>query len=283
MRRPSGKRHNRELHSAALVVTALSTALPISAAQAGKSAEPPFKREYTQANSIDGQLSYLSAGNPLGQRVIFVHGTPGSADVWEDYLKDVPDGFEFIAVDRPGFGESDPRRAVVDLSMQADALRPLLIERDGKWPILIGHSLGGPVVAQVAADMPDQVSGIVIAAGSLDPALEKIHFMQPVGEWWPLRALLPRSIRNANLELLALKPELEELQLKLRTIEQPIVIIHGTVDNLVPYDNVAYMKEHFGANDRVTIVTLEGQNHFLPWNSKAEIDAAIHTLVGSNK
>ncbi len=275
-RRASGQRHNKELHFAALLATALSAAAPSAAAAEAKTSD--VIREFAASTAIDGEVSYLKAGDPTGRRVIFVHGTPGSADGWEEFLTDVPSGFEFVAVDRPGFGESAPRKAVVDLSAQAQALKPLLVERDGKWPILIGHSLGGPVVAQVAADMPDQVDSLVIAAGSLDPNLEKVHFMQPVGEWWPVRQLLPRAIRNANQELMALKVELEELQPKLKTIDHPIIIIHGTVDNLVPYDNVAYMERHFDGNENLSIVTLEGQNHFLPWNSKTEIDAAIQKL-----
>ena len=195
----------------------------------------------------------------------------------------MPDGFEFIAVDRPGFGESDPKGAVIDLTAQAQALTPLLVRRNGRWPILIGHSLGGPVVAQAAAEMPQRIDSLIIAAGSLDPSLEKVHFMQPVGEWWPIRHMLPRAIRNANQELLALKTELEELEVKLSEIAHPIVIIHGTIDNLVPYENVAYMQKHFRSNDNITVVTLDGQNHFLPWNSKVEIDSAIYKLAGLEK
>ena len=72
------------------------------------------------------RLHYLRAGDPTGRRVIFVHGTPGSAYAFTDYLVNVPSGFEFISVDRPGFGKSGPDGAVVSLRMQALALRPLV-------------------------------------------------------------------------------------------------------------------------------------------------------------
>jgi hypothetical protein len=54
------------------------------------------------------RVSYLRAGDPAGRRIILVHGTPGAAEGWLDYLTNVPAGFEHIAVDRPGFGESGP-------------------------------------------------------------------------------------------------------------------------------------------------------------------------------
>ncbi|MEM6491635.1 MAG: alpha/beta fold hydrolase, partial [Pseudomonadota bacterium] len=61
-----------------------------------------------------------------GRRVIFVHGTPGDKELWADYLLDPPFPAEFVAIDRPGFGGSDPKDAVTDLEAQAAALLPLL-------------------------------------------------------------------------------------------------------------------------------------------------------------
>lgn len=221
------------------------------------------------------RLSAVRAGDPAGRRVLFVHGTPGEASAWAAYLADVPAGFEYVAVDRPGFGQSEPRDAVTALAAQAALLAPLLVERRGQQTILVGHSLGGPIVAQVAADFPEQVGALVIVAGSLDPALEEILFIQRVGEAWPFVHLLPRSLRNANREILALEPELRALKPRLGAIVQPVIIIHGTKDGLVPFANVPFMEEAFrSARSRETIV-LDGANHFLPWNAKPTIDAAI--------
>jgi hypothetical protein len=45
----------------------------------------------TQINGKAIELSYLRAGDPDGQRVIFVHGTPGDAGGnWYNLLKNVP-------------------------------------------------------------------------------------------------------------------------------------------------------------------------------------------------
>ncbi len=109
------------------------------------------RRTHALPDSAAG-ISYLRAGDPGGQRVIFVHGTPGEARGWADFLLHVRPGFEYIAIDRPGFGESGPAGAVVSLAAQAQALAPLLVARDGRWPILVGHSLGGPVVVHAALD-----------------------------------------------------------------------------------------------------------------------------------
>ena len=224
-------------------------------------------------------LTYYAAGQGE-QRVIFVHGTPGDAGVWEDFLADVPSGFEYMAIDRPGFGQTGGP-PLVALSDQAAALKPLMDSNrapDQPKPILVGFSLGGPIVAQAAIDFPDAVGGLVIIGGAMDPELEKVHPLQPIGETWPIRHLLPKAIRNSNLELMALKPELENLQSKLASLTTPVVIVHGTKDGLVPFANVQFMTEHFPSPQLVDSIIIEGGNHFLPWNSKDKIDLALTKL-----
>ena len=69
----------------------------------------------------------------------------------------------------------------------------------------------GAIAARVAAEQPRRVGALVLLAASLDPRLETVHALQRVAAWPLLRALLPRAIRNANAELIALRDELLEL------------------------------------------------------------------------
>lgn len=220
------------------------------------------------------ELSYLHSGQTQGARLLLVHGTPGSATGWSDYLIDPPNGMETLALDRPGFGRSGPEHAVTGLAEQAAAVAALL-PKDDRPVVLLGHSLGGAIAAWVAAEQPDRVQVLILLAASLDPAQERIHPMQYVGKWAVVEEFLPRDLRNANEELMAFKPELEALQPKLSDITAKVIIMHGTADNLVPFANVDYMKAHLGSARCVEIVRLEGRNHFLPWNSAAEVRDAI--------
>jgi pimeloyl-ACP methyl ester carboxylesterase len=219
-------------------------------------------------------LSYLRSGDPHGPRLVLVHGTPGSATAWNDYLMNPPKGMEVLAIDRPGFGRSGPEGALPSLAAQADAVLALL-PNDGRRVVLLGHSLGGPVVAWLAATHPERVAGVVLLAASLDPAQEAIHPMQYVGGWMPVRAMLPRALRNANAELMALKPELEALQQLLPRISAKVVIVHGTKDDLVPVANVPFMQTHLTGARCVKTVLLDGLNHFLPWNSATVVRDAV--------
>jgi pimeloyl-ACP methyl ester carboxylesterase len=243
-----------------------------------EAATDAMRERIAVAAPLNVAVSFLRAGDGTGPRVILVHGTPGTASSWADYLLSPPAGMEVVALDRPGFGQSGPDAAMPGLAEQAAAVFALL-PTDGRKVVLLGHSLGGPIVARVAADHPERVHALVLLAASLDPALEEIHPMQHVGAWAPLRGMLPRAIRNANSELMALEPELIALAALLPRITAKVVIVHGTKDDLVPVANVPFMQTHLSGARCVKTVLLDGRNHFLPWNSEAEVREAIRVAL----
>jgi pimeloyl-ACP methyl ester carboxylesterase len=229
-------------------------------------------------------VRYFLAGEPTDRRVIFVHGTPGAASNFKRYLVSPIPGIESVAVDRLGWGKSDPAHVEPSLAAQAAALEPLLEIREGPdgkplKPILVGHSLGGPIVVRAAIDFPDRVGGLVIVAGSLDPELEKVLFIQRVGEFGLTPLLLPRWVRNTNRELLPLKAELETLSEQLGEITCPVLIVHGTKDGLVPFENVEFMRDRFTSAPVETLI-FEGAGHMLPWTHEPQLRQSIAEMAG---
>ncbi|MHC4845365.1 MAG: alpha/beta fold hydrolase [Planctomycetota bacterium] len=236
--------------------------------------EAMLRRETYEAST--GTVAIVSAGEVDAPRVIYVHGTPGDSSNWYGYLLDPAPGWTSIALDRPGFGASGPEEHVAALADQAAAIEPLLVERVGVKPILVGHSLGAPIIAKVAAAHPDRVGGLLVIAGSMDPELEEWRWYNRVGGL--LEPLMSRSLRNSNRELRPLKDELLVLRDELADIRCPVVIVHGTDDGLVPYGNVDYMLEHM-TNARLRLITLDDADHFLIWNRVFDIHTAFRALV----
>ena len=236
----------------------------------------PVERIVLPPDDAGLRVSALQAGARGGASVVLVHGTPGSANVWEAMLDAPRDGFHLTAIDRPGFGETSPQGVEVRLTRQAEAIEPLL---ESAPAILVGHSLGGSVVLEAAARFGDRVRGVVVAAGALDPDLEDVWAVQYWGQSPLLRWLLPRTLYNSNEELIAYEAELRQLAPRLAQVSCPVVIVHGTEDRQVPYANVPFMEAALGRNAAaVETVRLDGADHFLPWKHTDTLWEAVERI-----
>ncbi|MEO0512821.1 MAG: alpha/beta hydrolase [Planctomycetota bacterium] len=230
-------------------------------------------------------VSALRAGDPGAPRLVYVHGTPGDATAFADDLRDPIPGFEAVSIDRPGFGQTAPTDGSKPVPLpsfedQARAIEPLLTERRERWPVLIGHSLGGPIVARVAADQPGRVGAVVILSGSLDPELEEPKWFNHAADTWLTRRLIGRAMRHSNDEILAAPEQTRRLRRVLANVRCPVLIIHGTEDGLVPVENVDYMTRVFAHVDRVEVVILEGEGHFIPWTQRDLIRRKLSEFLG---
>lgn len=235
------------------------------------------------------RLRYTRAGDASAQRLIFIHGSPGSSEDYADYLVNPPPGFEVLAVDRLGYGASITRTSmggredhaeVLSFQEQADAIEPLLVERGGKWPILVGHSLGGPIAARLAADNPERVGGLLILAGSLDPAYEHPRWYNEVLDWTVVTWIAPRPITHSNREMFAAGEQETLLAGVLNKVVCPVTIIHGTEDPLVPFGNMAYTKRMMTSAARIETIEVPKEGHFLPWKQEGLVREAVEKLAG---
>jgi len=227
-------------------------------------------------------IHYVSAGDSTQALVVFIHGSPGSLSAFIHFLADTSllrRGL-LISTDRPGFGYSNFGHGVASLNEQAMILKPLLERYKGNRPIiLIGHSLGGPLIARMAMDYPELVDGLIIVAGSIDPELEpnEVWFRAPLATPF-LSWLLPRSMRASNEEIYHLKPELEKMIPLWSEIRCPVIVIQGRKDSLVPADNAEFARKHL-VNAPVEFVFKDDMDHFVPWSNPELIHDAIVRML----
>lgn len=101
-----------------------------------------------------------------GVPVLFVHGNLSDGLAWREQLDLLPPGFRGIAPDLRGFGRSDP--APVDATRGVgdfrDDLVALLDDLGLDAVHLVGHSLGGGVVMDLASRHPGRVLTITLVA-----------------------------------------------------------------------------------------------------------------------
>jgi len=199
--------------------------------------------------------------------VVFIHGAPGSSADYIDYFRDTHlyKKVNLISVDRLGYGNSEFGHAVTSLKEQAQSIEAIInFACKSKRIILVAHSYGGPVAIKMAIDYPTLYSNIVLLAPALDPDNEKKIKIAQLAFVAPTKWLTPPALRVAAGEKKTHIDELKKLVPNYSQIEIPICHIHGTSDSLVPYENLAFSKEHINPTFLETI-TLEGVDHFLPW------------------
>lgn len=231
---------------------------------------------------INGRnLHYAIAGNDSLPTLVFIHGSPGGWIHYAPFMWDsqLLEKFRMISIDRPGFGHSDFGSAL-PLQQQAAVVAPLLLSFRNKQPvILLGHSLGGPLVAKIAAEHPDVFSSIILVAAALDPQLEKKEIWRYVMDYPALNWLLPGAFQPSNTELLYLKNDLFPLAAQLPHIRSRVHFIHGDNDTWVPMENVAFGQQRMTSAAGIFIDTIKGGDHNFPWKRKEE----FKQLLLSNK
>ena len=118
------------------------------------------ERLYVRGRRI--HFTVTGSGPPL----LLLHGFAATGIYFAGIAPYFRDRYTLIAPDRPGFGLSD-RAADADYSHEAQAavffefLDRLGIERAA----VIGHSMGAAVALRMAAQRPDRVAALVLAAG----------------------------------------------------------------------------------------------------------------------
>lgn len=162
-------------------------------------------------------------------------------------------------------------------------IKPLLDKYKHDKPlILVGHSLGGPVIARLAIDYPDLIDGLIFVAASVSPELEPPNWWRAPFATAYFRWMVPRSIRASNDEIYALKSELKEMLPLWKNIKAKVMVIQGTKDSLVPAANAEFIRNQL-INATPKMIYEEGMDHFVPWSHPHLIKNAVMEMVGELK
>jgi pimeloyl-ACP methyl ester carboxylesterase len=140
------------------------------------------KETFIEANGLN--FHPLDWGG-AGEWLIFLHGLASQAHMFDLVAPPLTDSFRVIAIDQRGHGLSDKPDHGYDFATMVADLDAILKAQKIDRAVLAGHSWGGNVAVQYAADHPDRVSGLILIDGGflqigdrLDwPTVEK--FLEP--------------------------------------------------------------------------------------------------------
>jgi len=137
------------LHALALTLAAAAAA-PLSAA------------------TVDG-IPIHSASSGTGPTLVFVHGWTCDSSSWAAQVAEFSKRYRVVTLDLPGHGQSgSPKDAKFSMDLFARAVEAVRAETGALRVVLVGHSMGAPVIRQYAHTYPDRVAGLVAVDGPLD-------------------------------------------------------------------------------------------------------------------
>jgi pimeloyl-ACP methyl ester carboxylesterase len=114
-----------------------------------------------------------------GPTLVLLHGLTFNRRMWYPVLDALPVRTHVIAFDLPGHGGSDPLEGG-GLAPAVSALHEAVLEAKLAAPIVVGHSIGGPIAALYGALHP--VSGVVSVEAPMrfEPFAEHMRSLAPM-------------------------------------------------------------------------------------------------------
>ena len=159
---------------------------------------PAHWQQYRRLEPVfQSRLFFVETGQPDKPVLLFVHGLgqQGLRD-WLTVIPALEEDFRIIALDLPGFGQSETPSGRYSPTNYAKLLAWLVRERTGSQPVtVIGHSMGATVALRYAATFPEQVNKLVMvdAAG----ILERTAFIKHQAEIPVKLTLAPAFVKDA--------------------------------------------------------------------------------------
>ena len=232
------------------------------------------------------KIRVLSAG--VGDPILFVHGAGGL--FWDPFLDALAAGHRVIAPEHPGAGDSQGLEHVEDLWDLVLYYNELLDVLGVSRATLVGHSFGGMVAAEIAANNPERVDRLVLIApiglwldehpvpdisGIPPEQLPGLVLADPEG---PLAAMLPapdptdpEALFRAAMTMASILQFIwplpdKGLHKRLYRLKAPTLVVWGAEDHLV---HPAYGDAFAAAIADARLEVIDGAGH-LPQLEQAE-------------
>ncbi|TWU43242.1 Alpha/beta hydrolase family protein [Novipirellula aureliae] len=201
------------------------------------------------------------------QVVLFLHGN-GTKAIWQDsHIESISRDLNahVLAAEFRGFAGDDHTPSEAGIIADSIGARDYLCARYDLAPsgiIVYGESLGGGCAAAVAAKGGAKV---LILERTFDRLVDISADMYP---WVPVKLLMRNRFDSVA---------------RLSDYDGPFIQLHGDADTLIPIENGRNLFQSVPTTDKVWIEMQGiGHNDSLPPSARAQLKAAVKSIVGIN-
>lgn len=213
---------------------------------------------------------------------VLVHGAWQAPYVWDTVRADLEKaGNKVIVVELPGHGADKTPPHTLSLDVYRDKVIEAMTNTDGEV-ILVGHSMGGMVITEVAEAVPSKISKLVYIGAFLPQsgqALTDLAFSDPDSKLGP--SLMPSEdqlmldVNRDNLTYLFIQDG--------TPADQERVLANYRPEPAIPFTNkVTLSADRFGSVDKVYIKTLQDVVISPGLQDRMIADAGIKTVYEIN-
>jgi pimeloyl-ACP methyl ester carboxylesterase len=150
-----------------------------------------------------------------GPDFVLVHGIGVSARSYGPAAVELAKRGDVHLIDLAGYGRSPRPDRDLSIADHARLVARYLADQDLNHPVVVGHSMGTQVVAQLAAAYPEQVDHVVLIAPVVVPSARSLPRVPYMIQQTP-------HLLRADLEVIA------------ERVEAKTLVICGTDDPIVP-------------------------------------------------
>ncbi len=111
--------------------------------------------------SADGSSITYGVSGKGNITVVFIHCWTCNHEFWRPQIEYFSSKYKVVWLDLAGHGLSDSNRKEYTMSAFGNDVAAVVNKINGKNVVLVGHSMGGPVVIEAAKILGDKVIGIV--------------------------------------------------------------------------------------------------------------------------
>jgi len=264
----------------------------------------------TESRAQWPQIAVSGDGTPISYEIhgageptlVFVHGWSCDARYWRAQVPHFARSHRVVTLDLAGHGHSGMNRIRYSMRSFGEDVRAVAETTGSRSVILIGHSMGGSVIAEAARLMPDRVIGLI----GID-TLENIEYPMTEKESAAMIAPLKQDFPTASRQFVKgmissrTDPQLREWILSDMSAAPPAVALSAMDEMLSQYvtgEAAAIFDEirspvvtvngdqwpiNYEANRRhmssYDAIVLKGADHFLMMDRSDEFNRALEGAI----
>ena len=243
-------------------------------------------------NYKDIVVNYSYYDNKAKTNLVFLHGWGQNIQMMEPIAKPYIKKYNVLIIDLPGFGKSDEPKEVWDIYEYAKMVNSLVKKLKMSNPILIGHSFGGKISLCYATMF--ETKKLVLLASPYRKKIQKKTFKVRLLKLFKRVSILKglenyvkkhtgsTDYRNATpmMRQVLVKHVNLDLTSELSKIKCPTLLIWGTNDTAVPYNDAVDLEKLIS---NCGLVTYEGCTHYAYLERLAQTINVLNSFIGSDK